>query len=382
RGAIALLLGTLLAQVIVTVIQVAERADPGDFGAFVAAGQLATRGLNPYSSAHPLVYKGAFVNLNPPLSLLACQVIAWVDPMRGYYALIVGSVALHVLTVAFLAWRYRGWDPAFLIWGLANAGIWEGLPVGNIWAVMPPLVALGWYAQTKGAAFWGGAPLGLLIALKPNFALLPVVLFLAGHRAAALWSVGWAALLYAVPALYYGPQVYLQWWQATVGSVRWQHSVGNYSFVGEATRWGVPALGTAASLVVVVAVAYYAWRRRPGYARAAYAGLLLSLLASPLAWASYLAVLLVPFAALKWTRPMRVVAVLFAVPWLLMTTLLHAAGLDWVAVGTPLLVALCLLLYDAVKGMAGGQAERLLPPMVKPPVVIAPLVSSPPRIEA
>jgi hypothetical protein len=61
-----------------------------DFGSFIASGQLATLGKNPYSLESPLIFfisfsqkgpAGYAPNLNPPISVLMFKPLANIDPI-------------------------------------------------------------------------------------------------------------------------------------------------------------------------------------------------------------------------------------------------------------------------------------------------------------
>ncbi len=62
---------------------------------------------------------------------------------------------------------------------------------------------------------------------------------------------------------------------------------GNASLVGEAVRLGVPALGYALSVTLVVSAAFVMWWGRATAVRASSWGIVVALLAAPIAWIGY-----------------------------------------------------------------------------------------------
>jgi hypothetical protein len=83
-----------------------------------------------------------------------------------------------------------------------------------------------------------------------------------------------------------------------------------------ATRLGVPEAGIAVSAAMLVGLAWWAWRRRPGRSRVSAAALCAALLASPASiWVGYVLALVPLGYAYAQTRPsVRVAAVFFSVP--------------------------------------------------------------------
>ncbi|WP_105428326.1 glycosyltransferase 87 family protein [Neorhizobium sp. T6_25] len=56
-----------------------------------------------------------------------------------------------------------------------------------------------------------GIMIGLLISIKPNFAVWPVLLFLAGHRTPSVVAIVTAVVIAAVPLLIFVSGIYLDW---------------------------------------------------------------------------------------------------------------------------------------------------------------------------
>jgi hypothetical protein len=292
-----------------------------DFGSFVASGRAAREGMNPYG-IYPLTFHVSFPgfeawnpNLNPPISALLFQAFDWAQPhvsLRVWWGV---SVACYVLTVGLLVWRFRAQQPvAIAIWAFGLAGFWDTLVLGQIYL---PLVLAGvaaWLLIERGSAVWAGVLIGVVVALKPNFLVWPALLFLSGHRRAPLVSGVVAGLVSAIPLLVYGPEVYRQWLELVASDRDRATFLTNASLTGLFARLDLRSLGVATSVGLLGAAAIWAWWRRPEAMRASAVGILVGLLASPLAWIHY-TLFLLPVLASRWHRlSLRLVAALLLVP--------------------------------------------------------------------
>ncbi len=294
-----------------------------DFGSFVASGRAAAEGLNPYG-IYPLTFHVSFPgfeawnpNLNPPISAILFQAFDWTEPVRAFRIWWGVSVALYALTVLLLVRRYGGPPGRSLtiaLWALALAGFWDTLVLGQIYI---PLVLAGVAAfllLERGHGIWAGVLIGFVVAIKPNFAVWPGLLFLAGHFRPALAAGATAALASALPLAVYGPEIYRQWLTLVAADGERATFLTNASLAGIAARLGVPALALPLALALLAGVALWAWRRRPDSLRASEIGIMAALLASPLAWIHY-TLFLAPVLLRRWDNLLvRVVAGLLMVP--------------------------------------------------------------------
>ena len=279
----------------------ALRPDRGllDFGAFYMAGEAQRQGLAPYG-VYPEVAeatgyefghtddRGHSPNLNPPISLYPFRLLAAADPAQVKRALNLASTVLFaacfvVMLRAFP--RHRGIE---ILLVLASAGgFWYTIWLGQIYVLLFALGLGAWLLMQRGAnSVWAGLLIGLLIAVKPNFAFWPLLLLLAGHPKVALTSFSVAAGISAIPLLLEGPGIYGQWLEAAQGYSRlglpW-----NASLVGQAQRLGVAPVGYALSAFLVVGAALLAWRTRPAPLKASSWGIVVALLATPISWLGY-----------------------------------------------------------------------------------------------
>ena len=300
-----------------------------DFGSFYESGKAALEGRNPYE-IHDNSYRvtlkyfdGANPNLNPPASLLVFAPISLLDPTTAFRTIWWGSLVAFLATLLALTRTYQpphgGW---LVLWAVSLPGFWGTLFLGQIYAMLLVACAAAWILQDRNRPVAAGLLIGLVVALKPNFLVWPVLLLLAGHRRIALPALASFAVLSAAPVPLFGAGVYSQWlamWFADdPARLEW---VTNMSMIAYASRIGVPWLGKLAALITLGGLAVWAWRRRPGTGETGLLALFASLLASPVAWIHYSLFLLPPLFSVEWTRTMVVGAVLLTVPRLIADSL-------------------------------------------------------------
>jgi hypothetical protein len=310
-----------------------------DYGSFIASGRAANEGQNPYS-IHPLTFhvslRGFEVwnpNLNPPLSVLVFQVFDRIEPFKGLRLWWSFSLICYVASIGLLAWQY-GQSLPLVLWGLALAGFWDTLFLGQIYV---PLVmaAIGcWIMLERGRDIAAGLLLGLVIAVKPNFLVWPGLLLLAGYRRVVVVAGATALLLSALPLMVHGPEIYRQWFELIFSDRHRTVFLTNTSLLGLTERVGTPLLGRVLSLLLLFGLALWAWRRRPAAPTASAMGILGGILASPIAWIHYTLFLLPLFFARSLTFPMRLAAMLLVLPVPFILRYLGADGWVQVSIGS------------------------------------------------
>ena len=293
-----------------------------DFGSFVASGRAAKEGLSPYG-VYPLTlrvelpgFESWNPNLNPPISALLFQAFDVTDPHRAYQVWRWISLAFYVATVGLLVHRVgdRLQAAVIALWAFALAGFWDTLFLGQIYL---PLVFAGvaaWLLLERGKGIWAGILIGIVVAMKPNFLVWPVLLFLSGHRRPALTSIVAAGIISLIPVVIYGPEIYRQWLELVAADGDRALFLTNGSLAGLASRAGVPSLGLLLGIVLLAGLAAWALWRRPDVLTVSALALLASVLASPLGWIHY-TLFLLPVIVRHWHRPaMSVVALLLIIP--------------------------------------------------------------------
>jgi hypothetical protein len=298
--------------------------EPGlwDFGSFVASGRAASEGLNPYG-VYPLTlrvelpgFESWNPNLNPPISALLFQAFDVADPYVTYQVWRWISVAVYAAAILLLVSRVGNRVEALVIaiWAFALAGFWDTLFLGQIYL---PLVLAGvaaWLLLERGAGLWAGLLIGVVVAMKPNFLVWPVLLLLSGQHRSALAAFVTAGAVSLIPLVIYGPDVYRQWFELVAADGNRSLFLTNGSFAGLAARAGIPSFGLLLGILLLMGLAAWALWRRPDVLTVSAMALLGSILASPLGWIHY-TLFLLPVIVMHWSRlAMRVVALLLIVP--------------------------------------------------------------------
>jgi hypothetical protein len=269
-----------------------------DYGSFILAGQASEKGLDPYGVHEGLVEESGLnlgfddrpysPNLNPPVSIYPFRLLAGADPDVTRFGLRAVSAVVYVAACLALMRAYP-WQrrPLAVLWLIAGAGFWYTLWMGQIYVLLFGAGLGAWLLLEKGQSpVLAGVLIGVTVAVKPNFALWPLMLLLAGHGWPALWAGITALLISAVPFVIEGPSIYGQWLDAARHYSRGAIAA-NGSLVGSAARLGFEPAGYALAGVLTLAGAVYAWRLRPGRMEASAAALTVTLLAGPLTWLGY-----------------------------------------------------------------------------------------------
>jgi hypothetical protein len=330
--------------------------DLRDYGSFIAAGKAASRDDNPYGvyeDTYKTTYDGAEIdlpNLNPPVSLYAFEGLSKVEPGLGKGAVVALSAGLYAGIIAMLARRYpEKRTPLVMLWAVSLAGFWHTLELGQVYIPLLAAVTGAWLLQDRRPIL-AGVLLGLAVAIKPNFALVPLLLFIAGDRRLSLSSLVTAAGLSAVPLLLEGPAVYRQWLEASRAFAGLEMP-GNSSLVAIFARAGVGKLGYVAAALLVIAMAVFAYRMRPSTEQLFGAGLVGALLLGPITWSGYTLFALPVLIARSWRSWEPAAAALLAVPVPFVLGLMPLDVVSAVLIGPlygwALLILLGLVVRDA-----------------------------------
>ncbi|HOG48472.1 MAG TPA: glycosyltransferase family 87 protein [Anaerolineae bacterium] len=321
------------------------------FGSFVASGRAAAAGLDPYA-IYPETAHGMFAgtmyacpNLNPPLSVLAFQVLAYVDPQTALRAWYVISAGLYLAALALLVRAYpKQLTLLRAIWALNLAGLWHTLLLGQIYMPLVLATTGAWLLLQRRQQLAAGTLIGLVVALKPNFAIWPLLLLAAGPPVVAGASLASAAALSALPLAAYGLRIYGQWLAAAGAPGLLAILPGNGSLAAIATRLGLPWLGTLLAAALVLALAYVLWCRRPNPLAASGVALAASILASPIAWTGYTLLLLPVLFSRRWGRLLGVGAMLLLFPLALVWPWCEASRIWLIVLGSAYGWALLLIM--------------------------------------
>ena len=320
-----------------------------DFGSFIASGRAAVEGRNPYRDDEPLVLiqiapgSGSVrnPNLNPPVSVLGFSALAPFDP-TGLMWWRVATLLMHLAAMALAAASARMRIPRPRFAGTGRVLPLGDSPRGQVYTIVELLVALA------------------LLGLRQKRPMAAGVV-IAGCRHQAEPGAGCSRCSHRRYRVFVGAMLaFLVAWQspwpstgqdllpvttrpAAMPALRNANgSIPNLvEFVGASRLVGYGIVGAliASTLLLV-------WRRPGDLDLANEAGLALSILAAPIAWAGY-GILLVPsLLTHPWDRATRVTVVLLLFPW----------AIPLWPVGWPLLILLIRSLWVLARGASQTQA--------------------------
>jgi hypothetical protein len=201
-----------------------------------------------------------------------------------------------VLAIIFLK-KATAANKSYLIilWSISLAGFWHTIQLGQIYTILFLALTLTLLFEKRGSYLIAGILAGFIVALKPNFLIW--ILLLAANRKwkiAIPASISFVALS-AIPAIIFGPEIYLQWINASSLDERILGLPGNNSLPGLTTRLGFTEIGfyLGGLLVVMYSILIFNKRGVLKDNEVYELGIILSLLCSPISWTGY-TILLVP----------------------------------------------------------------------------------------
>ncbi|MEA2387028.1 MAG: arabinofuranan 3-O-arabinosyltransferase, partial [Thermoleophilaceae bacterium] len=273
------------------------------------------------------------------------------------------SVACYLVAVLLLVARYGGRRAVLIgLPALALAGFSDTLFLGQIYLPLVLAAVGAWLLLERGHGAFAGVLIGLVVAMKPNFLVWPVLLLLSRHYRPAFVALVVAALVSAVPLLAMGPEVYRQWVELLASDRERAAFLTNASLTGLAARAGVSVVGLVISAALLMALAAWALVRRPDALRASAFGLLASVFASPIGWIHYTLFLLPVFVRGWGSRAMRAVVLLLMVPVPFVVDQLGTSTLNQLTVGSvycwALLLCLAALVVEAAPAIASPVTVR------------------------
>jgi len=306
-----------------------------DYGSFWASGKAANAGLDPYA-VHPGTFRSPGTghmhpNLNPPVSLLLFAPLARLDPQATLTALWWGGLILYAGIVVLTLRRHNRQDALLLgAWALALPALWDGLRLGQVYVLLFAGVALVWYLMEEGRPALAAVAIGCLAAFKPNLLLWPALLFVAGHRRMAMIAALSFAGLSALPVLFFGPEIYVQWLEMLLSDVGGRSGYfANVTVVAIGVRAGSHLLGGLFAALVLAWAALEARRQPISATQVSVLGIGAAILVSPVAWMHYLLLLVPALMRLRWTRGVAAGAAVMVVPTVVAFWAFRTLPLSW-----------------------------------------------------
>jgi hypothetical protein len=201
-----------------------------------------------------------------------------------------------------------------VLWLLLSATVLDTLKLGQDYSLLFLLVTLVWLLTARGNGSVAAILIGVVIAMKPNLGLWPILLLVAGWRRQAVISSITAVALGTYPVFVYGPSIYSEWLRAGAIGPHWIYTT-DISFAGIFARMGARPLGIAVAVLCAVAIVYFVRRIQPSELHVAGIAICAGIMCSPLAWYLY-AIFAAPFfvALGRWGRLETAAAVLLSYP--------------------------------------------------------------------
>jgi hypothetical protein len=328
-----------------------------DFHSFLAAGRAAAAGLNPYDPGYPLVFHLSLpqlglevdaLNLNPPISLLFFEPLAYANPQTALWFWRIVLFSLYALTIFLIYRTFPEFnDSKRLIWAFSLAGLWQVLEMGQVYIVFFFICAIIWSLMGTKQSLAIGVLIGIIVAFKPNFAVWPVLLIIAGYWGIGLTAIVTAGLISVIPVLRYGPGIYAEWIKAS-SAFNGITIPGNSSFIGLSAYLGLPWFGVILSGLFLISLVVWVRFQRPSVKKISSFGIVASLLASPITWGGYTLLLLPIMLERKWSLALKLAAIMLTLPFLLIFFLagysqVHQLVFGWWYGWTIMLVLVSLL---------------------------------------
>ncbi|HET9851017.1 MAG TPA: glycosyltransferase family 87 protein [Candidatus Limnocylindrales bacterium] len=239
---------------------------------------------------NPAVYPPPFILASVPLALLPVTLAAWL-----WFFVLAGCVLAAMWILGVRDWRC-------LVLAVTSPVVVHGLYYGNLTIVIVLLVALAW--RYRDQAQWAGLALGAAIAAKLFVWPLVVWLLLTRRFRAAAWAAGSAVVLVLGAWALIGFEGFRDY-PALLREVQDVYAVRSISLstVAGALGASVTVAVAVAAVAGLVCLAVAAWlvRRADGDRRAFAVVVGACVVATPIVWPNYAALLFVPIAV-TWPR--------------------------------------------------------------------------------
>lgn len=324
------------------------------FGSYRASGWAAMHHLDPYA-VYPLTWRfqplpdGPIIydrNLSPPCMLPLFQAWAHLTPRTGAAVWTTVSAALFIIGTALLLLSARGkMQKRQIVWLLLMPAVTDTLWLGQDYALFFFLAYLFWLLMKSRENLAAGICLGLLIALKPNLGLWPIMLFLSGYRKDAVVSISTALGFSLLPLYLYGPSIYPQWLHAASAVPHYIFPT-DISLMGICSRLGSRHTGAFLAIAMASALLLFVRRTRPSAVAISGIAVCTGILCAPLGWFHYVLLAAPVFTSYKWGKLKTSAAILlFTPPIFLITAMGHGRFLVFLS-AMPYFIGVCLMLIS------------------------------------
>jgi hypothetical protein len=329
------------------------------FGTCWSSGRAVAQGLNPYAAlpltseshlfihGHQEIIKD--INLNPPCLLPLFQVMSYLSVDRFRVAWIILSSLLLIGSIGPLRRNRPRMQMRQLLWLAASWAVFDTFHSGQIYFLLLFLSTLVLIFDEGDHELAASAALGILVAVKPTTAFWPLFLFLAGRRRLAIRSLFLTLIVSAISVALYGPRIYKQWLNALKDDPHWIIP-SDIALPAYFARLGARMLGTALAAMVAAGLAYFVWKRKPGFLTTSGIALCVTILCAPLAWPAYTLMLAPFFSAFRWRKLETAAALLLVVPSGLLDSITPSGSLGGlIAVSAGYFTAVWLILISFMR---------------------------------
>ncbi|MGI5914902.1 MAG: glycosyltransferase family 87 protein [Anaerolineae bacterium] len=216
----------------------------------------------------------------------------------GLFLWRIGTIILYIDIIKLTTFSYS--KPITfhrLLWYSAFIDLWTTLRQDQIYVLLAAMITGAYRLIDRRHFIAGGLLIDIVVALKPNLAVWPAMLLLAGHWRVVLPAIASCLTLHGVAVARYGIDSYAQWLDL-VRLRPFADTAGNSSVSAFLLRLNVsPDLATIGAALILLGVALWTWRCKPEFLHLSLVALVAAQLASPVSWPG-MTVLLLPFLPL------------------------------------------------------------------------------------
>ncbi|MCK9375636.1 MAG: DUF2029 domain-containing protein [Syntrophobacterales bacterium] len=334
-----------------------------DFGSFIASGRASLERLNPYDYNYPLVFwpklqkLGLSVpspNLNPPISILIIKPFASFNPHKSILVWRIISTLFYTLAIIMLVKAFQNYSSfERILWAFSLSGFWHIIELGQIQTLLLLICVCAWLSFKLKNEISAGLLIGIVVAIKPNFAVWILFLFLGKYRKEAIVAFITAAIISILPLVLYGTDIYYQWLEA-VSNFKGITMIGNSSFMGMTARFGFLWIGELMGVALILSLGYWIWTTQLQALEISALAIITSLLAAPIAWGTYTIMVLPILFERKWNIIVIVSSILLIIPFFILIILSSISRLNFILIGWSYGWSLVLILIAVIKEIRQG----------------------------
>ena len=347
---------SILALLFILAVNVRSAIQSGasdDWISFMQSGHNALIGADPYMRLADFIHFGqstSIINLNPPAALLLFAPLSLFDVNVSQLLWMAFSLCLYG-AVLFALLRSTGKSISLLtiLWLTAFSPFWHDLGHVQIYTLILALLALAWLRLRKSDSVTAGFAIGVACAIKPNLAIWPALLLLAGWWKVSLGAgLGFAGInLSSVFA--FGNSPFLNWYRMQSAMMLervWYPT--NVSLYGPLSRLFSMQIATIAAGILLAGLALWVWKKRPSFLALSTAALAASVLASPIAWVGYCLWILPAFLEKRdWSFLLILGAGLLCIPYPVIWRLAYGNETSGWVTSFLIIIPVVLVLLDA-----------------------------------